>query len=126
MKKELAAAALLLLIFCASLWHLRHLRLLLDELQTRTDLTTAAAEASQWDIAAAASDALLLRWQNAEGYTQVFIRHPDIDAVSDALVSLISAVRSQDADACRTAAFSIQNRLLAIRKAETPTLGSIF
>ena len=126
MKKELAAAALLLLILCVSLWNVRHLSLLTDELGSRTGLALSAAESGNWAAAEAASDTLLRRWQDAETYVQVFIRHPDIDAVSDALVSLAGAVRSRDADACRMAAFSISSRLHSIRKSETPSLGSIF
>ena len=126
MKKELAAALLLLLIFGASLWNLRHLDSLLDELQTRADRAVSAAEAGQWETAADASDALLQRWQEAERYTQVFIRHPDIDTVSEALTALKSAVLSRDTDACLAAVFSVRNRLRGIRNAETPSLGSIF
>lgn len=126
MKKELAAAGLLLTILLVSLWNTRHLRLLLDDLQDRTTLSLSAAESGQWETASAASEALALRWENAEAYTQVFIRHPDIEAMSDALTSLCGAVRSQDADAVFTAAMSVSTRLEAIRKSETLSPGSIF
>ena len=126
MKKELAAAALLFLILCASLWNVRHLALLSAELESRSGLILSAAETGSWADAETAANTLLQRWQDAETYVQVFIRHPDIDAVSDALSALVSAVRSRDADACRTAAFSISSRLNSIRKTETPSLGSIF
>lgn len=126
MKKELAAAVLLFLILSTALWNVHHLGLLLDELETCSGLAMAAAELESWAEAETAVDALMRRWQSAETYAQVFIRHPDIDAVSDALASLQSAVRSQDANACRTAAFTVSTRLGSIRKAETPSLGSIF
>lgn len=126
MKKELAAAALLLLILCASLWNLRHLDLLLDELDIGSELALSASEAGNWSEAETAVTALVARWQKSETYVQIFIRHADIDAVSDLLTALRGAVRSQDADACRTAAFSVSMRLDSIRKAETPSLGSIF
>lgn len=126
MKKELAAAVLLLLILCASLWNIRHLNQLLDELDARSALALSAAEAGSWTEAETSAALLITRWQKAETYAQVFIRHPDIDAVSDALTAFRGAVMSQDVDACRTAALSVSTRLSSIRKAETPSLGSIF
>ena len=99
---------------------------LLDELDARSALALSAAEAGSWTEAETSAALLITRWQKAETYAQGFIRHPDIDAISDALTAFRGAVMSQDVDACRTAALSVSTRLSSIRKAETPSLGSIF
>lgn len=126
MKKELAAVLLLAAILCVSLWSTGHLCRLLGELDAQAVSIGPAAAEGRWDEARAAFGALSQRWASAGGYTRVFLRHPDVEAVSDALCALHAALLTEDADACRTAVLLLRTQLSGILETERLTFGSIF
>lgn len=126
MKKELAALLLLAAIVIVSVRNTRHLFRLLDELERRTESVDTAAAEERWTDAAATVDTLFQTWENAKPYSQVFLRYADTEAVTDAFCVLRGAVLSKDADACRSAVFTVRTRLRSIREAERPAFGSIF
>lgn len=126
MRKELAAAALLLAIFAVSAYSGRHLEGLLRQLDSGADAALAAAEAGRWSEVRAESDAITQLWSNAGRYARVFLRQPEIDAVSETLISLQDAATGQDYPACLSAVYNLRTRLGSIRDTERLSLGSVF
>ena len=101
MTKELIAAALLVLLILGSWGNLLYLDRLMGSIEDGLQQSMGSYSAGNTD--AAHSDLLeaLSLWLNADGYTHVFIRHSEIDAISDAFYDLSEAMLSgsEEADA---------------------------
>lgn len=126
MKKEAAAVALLLVIFSAAIWNNRHLKGLTESLSGQAAVLYDAVERGSWAEADAAAAALTERWEDAEKYTHVFIRHGEIDAVTNTVCTLRAAVRARDTQAVWASSLQLRTTLSGIRKTERLRLGSIF
>lgn len=126
MLKEWCAGALLLLILLLAGWNLRHLDGLTEELLLLSSQAAGAAAAEDWTAAASLAAELRTRWDGAEAYTHVFIRHPEIDAVTDAVCTLEGAAQGRDTAAYTGALHIFIAHLTSIRGMERPTFGSIF
>ena len=96
MKRELAAAALLLLLILGAAWNLRSADTLTRQVANSLDRAEQAARQGEYDKALL----LLKEWQdvwNAQNiYTQVFFRHPDLDALQDAFAQAEQLLRQKD------------------------------
>lgn len=125
MKKEIFALSLLLLLFAASLFNIRYFdRLCLDIAAE----VKASSEALQKDDRAAAQEHLdraLHTWLEAENYTHIFIRHPEIDSTADAFYELGQELESADGESCRAAYDKLLYHLESIRTMEHLRFGSI-
>ena len=80
------------------------------------------------DGAAARSsiDAALLLWEEAEGYTHVFLRHSEVDGAADALFELAGSIYAMDREQSRALAELALYHLRSIQGMEHPGWGSIF
>lgn len=125
MKKEIFALSLLLLLFAASLFNIWYFdRLCLDI----AGEVNASSEALQKDDRAAAREHLdraLHTWLEAENYTHIFIRHPEIDSTADAFYELGQELESADGESCRAAYDKLLYHLESIRTMEHLRFGSI-
>lgn len=126
MKRELAAAALLAALIAASVLNMAHA----DRLTALIllDLTRAenAAMAGDYDTALADYRSALELWQGARTYTGIFLRHPDVDAASDAFFDLQATLQGKDAQAFPAAFAKLRYHLFAIDELEHPGPGAIF
>lgn len=125
MKKELFALLLLLGLGIGACFNLRHLRQFTDSLSTQLDSIHTAAQQENWDSAAAESEALLDRWTAANGYTHIFIRHSEIDSMTDAICALISAAYGSDAGELEGNYRNVSEKLHGLYGMERLTPGSI-
>lgn len=96
MKRELAAAALLLLLIFGAAWNLHRADALTQQVADSLDRAEQAARQEEYDTAL-----LLLKegqavWNAQNGYTQVFFRHPDLDALQDAFAQAEQLLRQKD------------------------------
>ena len=125
MKKEIFALSLFLLLFAASLFNIRYFdRLCLDI----AGEVKASSEALQRGGRAAAREHLdraLQTWLEAENYTHIFIRHPEIDSTADAFYELGQELESADGESCRAAYDKLLYHLESIRTMEHLRFGSI-
>ena len=125
MKKEIFALSLLLLLFAASLFNIWYFdRLCLDI----AGEVNASSEALQRGGRAAAREHLdraLQTWLEAENYTHIFIRHPEIDSTADAFYELGQELESADGESCRAAYDKLLYHLESIRTMEHLRFGSI-
>ena len=96
MKRELAAAALLLLLIFGAAWNLHRADALTLKVVNSLDRAEQAARQGDYDSAL-----LLLKegqdvWNAQNGYTQVFFRHPDLNALQDAFAQAEQLLRQKD------------------------------
>jgi len=124
--KECIAVLLLVLIAAGVTWNLLYLENMTDMLLDMTDTITLAVNLGSWDEAVVLSEKLDQIWAEADFYTHIFIRHPEIDGVTDAICSLRGAVAGHDRAGSASSLFTLEKHLTSILGMEKITLGSIF
>ena len=125
MKKEYLAFAIILSVILGSILNLHYLKSFTQELEGQISEAMSEAEAENWTAAEALASEAMKRWMKMDKYTHVFIRHGEIDAMTDAFCSLIGTVRSQDASAVYAAQLLLHCRLNELVEMERVTPGSI-
>ena len=125
MKKEWFALLLLSAVILGSVLNLRFLRGFTAELEERVAEACTEAEEENWAQAEEKAAEAMTRWTGSDKYTHVFIRHGEIDAVTDGFCTLIGAVRSRDQSAVYAARLALCSRLAGIYEMERLTPGSI-
>ena len=99
MRRELLAAALLILLLALLLSNIHAIDTLIAEIEKQVYLSSAALARGDRQLAVSELETAMERWRGAEGYTHIFIRHSEIDAVWDAFFELNAALRgAQEAD----------------------------
>ncbi len=126
MKKEIAAALLLLLLFAGTLVNIRVNDGLIAELEDTVDRAYIAAQNGDWDSAKKGVEAACRRWESLDGYTHVFIRHSEIGTTTDALYSMLSSVCAEDIGDLRGSYGLLRAQLRSLSEMEHISIGSIF
>lgn len=126
MKREITAAALLLLLVFASLWNIRRIDALTGELETLLRRSEQAALDGSFPQAESIASDALARWLASDSYTHIFIRHSEIDSTSDAFYELLERVAEHDADGLPSAYEKLLYHLDSIASMEHVSIGSIF
>ena len=124
MKKEIFALSLLALLFAASLFNIRYFDRLCLDLAHEINASSEALEAGNKAAAQEHLDAALDTWLDADSYTHIFIRHPEIDSTADAFYELGQALE-QNSESCRAAFDKLLYHLESIRTMEHLRFGSI-
>ena len=125
MKKEWFALLLLIAIIFGAALNLRFLRSFTEELEQDVADAADAGEREDWETAETIASASMEYWTGADKYTHVFIRHGEIDAVTDGFCSLLGAIRSQDHGSLYSAQIALRSRLLGLYEMERLKPGSI-
>ena len=126
MKRELAAAAVLVLLIGISVWNIRKIENLTGDIEIALCKSRAASEELDFRKAREhIADAIAL-WLEAERYTHSFISHSQISGASQALYELQQTVAEEDIIACSPCYDKLKYILRSIRDTERPSLGSIF
>ena len=124
-KTAAAAAALMALMIGASVWNIRYIDSFTDSLIEQIELSRTMWISGKKEAARETLEQALDRWYGAETYTHVFIRHAEVNDVTDAFYDVFAAIRSGD-----TAAGSQYDRLEAhlrsINDMEHVTIRSVF
>lgn len=126
MKRELAAAALLLALLGASVANLLYYDALTDRIETDLEFSAAAVRVNDFTTARKAYNQAEQRWLEAKGFTHVFIRHPELDDTSDAFFDLRQLLDEENREACAAAFEKLLYHLNNIDGMEHPSLGSVF
>lgn len=125
MKREWITAALLALLFLGSLVNIACLDRLIGSIEADLSLSQALAEAGDFSGAEAALDKAIGHWMQANAYTHIFIRHPEIDSTSDALFELRQLLAEENAEGFPSAFEKLIYHLNSIDEMEHIRLGSI-
>ena len=83
MKREICALLLLAVLAALSIWNIRGADRLVGEIQEHLDLSEKAMLSGDSPYAEQQLEAALHIWLAARGYTQVFLRHPELDNTTD-------------------------------------------
>ena len=103
MKKEVIAGAVLALLIALSAWNIYSIDALTDGIGDSLRMSQALADIGDCDSAKIELDKGLRLWLNADGYTHIFLRHPEIDSTADAFYDLQQVLMQEDITACAAA-----------------------
>ena len=126
MRKMVFAAALLTLLLAVSLWNLSYLGDFVEELHGYTAEARALAEVGDFSKAAERVVAALGRWQEKGGYTQMLLRHTEINTITDAFYARLNDLYAGDGGKATGNFERLDACLVALRDAERLTWGNIF
>ncbi len=126
MRKSLLAGLVLLGLLSLSLWNLRALDSLTDELGGGIEASRQSWRDEDFDGAFDALRRTLELWQENRDYAHVFLRQPEVDAVSDAFYQLLGDVYARDARAAEADAQLLLHHLHSVDLMEHPGWGSVF
>lgn len=125
MRRELAAAVLLLLLIAGALWNLRCADRLTGRVADSLDRAEQAARQGDYESALQALEAARAHWDSRRAYTRVFFRHPDLDGLQDAFSALEQLLRQEDAS-WPAALRLLRYHLETVDEMEHVSLGTVF
>ena len=124
MKKEIIALLLLVLLFAASLFNIWYFDRLCLDIAGEVKASAVALERGEPEAAQEHLNSALHTWLDADSYTHIFIRHPEIDSTGDAFYELGQALE-ENSESCRAAYDKLLYHLESIRTMEHLRFGSI-
>ena len=124
MKKEIIALLLLVLLFAASLFNIWYFDRLCLDIAGEVKASAVALERGDMEAAQEHLNSALHTWLDADSYTHIFIRHPEIDSTADAFYELGQALE-ENSESCRAAYAKLLYHLESIRTMEHLRFGSI-
>ena len=125
MKREAGALALLLTLLLLSAWNLRRVDFLTDAIGRNLDRAELALERGDGNNALVAFESAEKLWHSSHVYTGVFLRHPDLDSVSDAFFELRQLLQN-DPGAAPAAFDKLRYHLETLNKMEHLSLATVF
>lgn len=125
MRRECTAMIILTLLMLGAWLNLRHMDSLTERIEAKLELSQKAAEQGSMDISEKALLDALDMWLGADGYTHIFIRHSEIDAISDSFYELYDALLSGETDALAPAYEKLIYHLESVNDIEHLSLRSL-
>lgn len=125
MRREYTAMIILALLMLGAWLNLRHMDSLTERIEAKLELSQKAAEQGSMDVSEKALLDALDMWLGADGYTHIFIRHSEIDAISDSFYELYDALRSGETDALAPAYEKVIYHLESVNDIEHLSLRSL-
>ncbi len=126
MARETWALVLLLALAIISCWNIHTVNKLCDKIDAQLQTSETAAQSENWEDARQAMEKAVDTWLNAEKYTHVFIRHPEIDSCTDVLYEALSAVLEQDLTGLDATLQKLRYHIRSIAGMEQIRFGNIF
>ena len=93
MKREIGALALLGVLIAGSVWNIRKADRLTGEIREHIEISEQAVRAGDSKYAVEQLEAALRIWLAARDYTQIVLRHPELDAASDMFYELMQELQ---------------------------------
>lgn len=124
MKREIIAVILLILLFVGALINIRANDRIVGDLESEVRQAYKSAQSGDSEKAKSLLSGAEEHWLSLDGYTHIFIRHSEIDSLTDAFFDFHSSLNEKPAEI-----EGAYNRLMAhlesIRTMEHLRLGSI-
>ena len=126
MKKELFAILTMFLLIAGSIGNLIHLNQTVDEISNHIEYCRLYC--SLEDYSAANTEIVKAKqvWESAEKYTHVFIRHSEIDTISDLFYDIQSAIESREKFEAECTLMKLKHHADSLINMEKVSLGTIF
>lgn len=126
MKKEIAAAVILALVFIGVLVNIKVASYIILSLEEDVTAAYESAEKGDFDRAKPQLDAAVEHWMSLDGYTHIFIRHSEINSTTEAYFQLKSDIYAEDMGAVEGSYGLLMDTLDSLMTMEQLSLGSIF
>lgn len=126
MKKEIVAAALLLTLIAGGLYNTHYLHEFTDGLTGSLALSRAYCENGEYALALEHAQKAESDWKANELYAGIFLRHTEIDAVSDLFYELLGALAGSEPDSARAAYAPLTAHVENLYAMERVGLWSVF
>lgn len=126
MKKELFAILTILLLLIGSVSSLIHLESLVSDLNTHIEYSLLYCSLDDYEAAHTEMGKALQKWNNAEGYTHIFIRHSEVDTTSDVFYDVLSAIHDREKYEAEYQLKKLKYHTESILRMERLTLRSVF
>ena len=126
MKKEIAAAVILALVFIGVLVNIKVASNVILSLEEDVTAAYESAEKGDFDRAKPQLDAAVEHWMSLDGYTHIFIRHSEINSTTEAYFQLKSDIYAEDMGAVEGSYGLLMATLDSLMTMEQLSLGSIF
>lgn len=123
MKRELIAGVLMITLIALCALNIAHVDRLTAAMLDEIQLSREACERGDRESARGHFELALENWLSADAYTHIFIRHSEIDTLTDAFYDLLSSV--ENGDECSGAYEKLIYHLESIASMERISLGSI-
>ena len=126
MKRELAALALLIAMVAGAQRNLRTVDQLTDSIRRELLSSQQAVQGGDYEAAKRHLQQGLRRFTEAAPYTQVFIRHTEIESCMDAFYDYAATLREEASNEAIAACEKLLYHLQCIDEMEHPLPGSVF
>ena len=126
MKKEIAAAVILALLFIGVLVNINVASNIILSLEDDVAAAYESAQNGDFDRAKPLLDAAVEHWMSLDGYTHIFIRHSEINSTTEAFFQLKSDIYAEDMGAVEGAYGLLISTLDSLMTMEQLSFGSIF
>lgn len=126
MKKAIAAAILLALLFGAAAWNIAHVDALTGSLTALAEEARAFCRAEDYAAAERSLREAIELWFASENYTHIMIRHSEVDSATDAFYAALETILTEDGDAAESAIDCLEAHLQSIDSMEHVSFRSVF
>ena len=126
MKKEIAAAVILALLFIGVLVNINVASNIILSLEDDVAAAYESAQNGDFDRAKPLLDAAVEHWMSLDGYTHIFIRHSEINSTTEAFFQLKSDIYAEDMGAVEGSYGLLIATLDSLMTMEQLSFGSIF
>lgn len=125
MKRIIAAASILLLVFAATLCHSFYISSLTRELTSILEAAEVNAEKNDWAAAETLTQTARERWDSADAYLHILLRHSETDAIYTGFREVYEFIQCQEGGEYSAANARLIAQLELLSEAEQLTLKNI-
>lgn len=126
MKKEIIVACVLVLLLAAAVINIHFINKLTDNVTDLIEESAKYAMEEDWTKAEKKAEEAADLWTNSDTFTHLVLRHPEIEAATDAIYGFMEEIYAKETGAAEGAAKAAAARLKSISSLEQIKFGSIF
>ena len=126
MKKEIAAAIILIALFAGVMVNIKVSGNIILSLEDDVTAAYESASNGDFDRAKPQLDAAIEHWMSLDGYTHIFMRHSEINSTTEAYFQLKSDIYAEDIGAAEGSDSLLMADLDSLMTMEQISFGSIF
>ena len=126
MKLVYVAAALLVIVCAFALWNVYFMNHMIDGLLDEIGRAEAVAERGDFEAAANLAEGAAETWRSREFYTNIAMRHNEVDQTTALFYDLLGALYAEEAGLARGNFEKLRARLICTRSLESLSFGSVF
>ena len=126
MKKEIAAAIILIALFAGVMLNIKVSGNIILSLEDDVTAAYESARNGDFDRAKPQLDAAIEHWMSLDGYTHIFMRHSEINSTTEAYFQLKSYIYAEDIGAAEGSYSLLMADLDSLMTMEQISFGSIF